>query len=223
MLSQSLEEQNSSLVDANAALEEENRRVMTYKSLVDSYKTQVAELESKMSGKSKEIEEIKFELDQTRTRLKISIAERDKDTEALELYQERVRELEIMNTKLPKSPGSNANDPAVLTGGNMTEMTEAELLGDEEDRGLGGEMDDAITGTTTTDLKLQIRKLKRDLETSQASKADASRIIVLENLLEDASSMKKRYEQEYLASHRENLLLQNNLEEIRGGKSIRDG
>jgi protein HOOK3 len=211
------------LVDANATLEEENRKISSYKPLVDSYKSQVGELETRLSDRNKELEEFKFELDQTRTQLKVLNAEREKDSEALELYQVRVRELELINIKLPKSSILNAEGPIGLTTGNMTEMTEAELLGDDQDHNLSGELEDALTGTTTTDLKLQIRKLRRDLEASQSNKADASQIIVLENLLDDANRMKKRYEQDYLACHRENLLLQNNLEEIRSGKSMGDG
>jgi hypothetical protein len=74
-----------------------------------------------------------------------------------------------------------------------------------------------------TDLKLQIRKLKRELEAIKKNEADASRVLVLENLLEDANRMKGRYENDYLAAHREKLVLQRDLEEIRSGKSMGDG
>jgi protein HOOK3 len=220
---QSLEEQNSSLVDKNASLEEDYRKVSSYKPLVDSYKAQVGELEEKLSSRNKEVEVLKFDFEQTKTQLKISDAERAKDREALELYQERVQELELMGGKGPKSPVSNGDGSRVPPTGNMSDMTEAELLGGDEGRGLSGELEDALSGTTMTDLKLQIRKLKLDLKVAQANKADSSRIIVLENLLEDANRMKARYEQDYLSIHRENLLLQNNLEEIRNGKSLGDG
>jgi protein HOOK3 len=113
-------------------------------------------------------------------------------------------------------------------------MDEAELMDpsntdaddDEDDpktHGLGGELDDAISGTTMTDLKLQVRKLKRELEAVRKNEADASRILVLENLLEDANRMKTRYETDYLAAQREKLVLQRDLEEIRSGKSMGDG
>ena len=74
-----------------------------------------------------------------------------------------------------------------------------------------------------TDLKLQIRQLKRELEAKAVNQADASRILVLENLLEDANKMKARYEADYLATHREKLILQRDIEEIRSGKSLGDG
>ena len=116
--------------------------------------------------------------------------------------------------------------------GNMSEFTEAELLGEshvspEDDdgdvQGLGEELDTALTGTTMTDLKLQVRRLQRELDAVKKNEADASRVLVLENLLDDANRMKARYETDYLAAHREKLVLQNNLEEIRSGKSMGDG
>lgn len=229
---QALEQQNASLVDKNASLEEEYRKVSAFRPLMDSYKSQIADLETKSSSRTKEIDTLKFELDQARTRLKISSEERAKDSEALELYQERVRELELMSTRRPraKSSSSVAQHEDGEAGGRRN-MTEEELLGDDDDddddtadgHGLGGELDDAITGTTMTDLKLQVRQLKRDLEAARTNQADASRVLVLQNLLEDANRMKTRYEADYLAAHREKLVLQNDLEEIREGKVTGDG
>lgn len=186
---------------------------------MESYKNQIAELENKGSTRTKEIDTLKFELEQTRTKLKIATEERNKDSETLELYQERVRELELTSTR-PVGRTAHTN------GGAAGNLTEAELLGtddDDETEGLSGELDDAIAGTTMTDLKLQVRKLKRELEAVRKNEADVSRLLVLENLLEDANRMKGRYEADYLAAHREKLVLQSNLEDIRSGKSMGDG
>ncbi len=213
-------------MDKNAALEEEYRKVAAFKPLMESYKTQVAELEGKLSQRTQQIDTLKFDLEQSSTKLKIQQAEREKDQETLDLYQERVRELELSSHRpVPSSRPSRKE--------TSDEFTEAELLGpameeaDEEadhaDHGLGGELDDAISGTTMTDLKLQVRKLKRELEAVRRNEADASRVLVLENLLEDANRMKSRYESDYLAAHREKLVLQRDLEEIRSGKSMGDG
>ncbi|CDO69034.1 hypothetical protein BN946_scf184834.g41 [Trametes cinnabarina] len=226
-----LEKQNADLVDKNAALEEEYRKVAAFKPLMESYKSQIAELESKTSARSKEIDALKFELDQTKTKLKVTLEERAKDSETLELYQERVRELELSSQR-PVAASRARPQPNGDAEGNMTEFTEAELLGgaaaprddvDEDIAGLGEELDSAITGTTMTDLKLQVRKLQRELEAVRKNEADASRVLVLENLLEDANRMKARYEADYLAAHREKLVLQNELEEIRSGKALGDG
>lgn len=232
-VSQSLEKQNAELVDKNASLEEEYRKVAAFKPLMDSYKNQIADLETKTSSRSKEIDTLKFELDQTKSKLKIQSDERARDSETLELYQERVRELELLQQRPHPSTKPQRPAPAdtAQAEGNDDEFTEAELLGspatpsaDEgEIQGLGDELDAALTGTTMTDLKLQVKKLQRELESVKKKEVDASRVLVLENLLEDANRMKARYETDYLAAHREKLVLQNDLEEIRSGKSMGDG
>ncbi|CAL1703947.1 unnamed protein product [Somion occarium] len=198
-----LESQNADLVDKNASLEEEYRKVAAFKPLMESYKTQIAELETKSSSRSKELDALRFELEQTKSKLKVAVEERQRDSETLELYQERVRELELMSTRptaASRRVVSNAEPQ-----GNMAELTEAELLGpehvpprdmdeDDEDEvhGLGGELDSALTGTTMTDLKLQVRKLQRELGAVKKNEVDSSRVLVLENLLEDANRMKAR-------------------------------
>jgi protein HOOK3 len=206
-------------VDKNASLEEEYRKVAAFKPLMESYKNQIADLESKVASRNKAYETAQFELEQTRTKLRITGEERAKDSEALELYQERVRELELSSHRpiasdQPKHQSSHGTESSPSGRGDEFE--------DLSNR-LGGELDDALAGTTMTDLKLQVRKLKRELEALRTNQVDSSRVLVLENLLEDANRMKARYEADYLASHREKLILQNELEEIRSGKALGDG
>ena len=223
---QALEKQNADLVDKNASLEEEYRKVSAFKPLMESYKSQIAELESKASLRTQEMDALKFDLEQQRTKLKISLEERARDSETLELYQERMRELELSSHR-PIASSKSTNTGAL--GDRADESPEREFaLGDADMShkariDLGGELDDAISGTTMTDLKLQIRKLTRELDSVKRSEADNSRILVLENLLDDANRMKARYEADYLAAHREKLVLQRDLEEIRSGRSMGDG
>jgi protein HOOK3 len=224
-----LEDQNATLVDQNAALEEEYRKVSAFKPLMESYKNQITELETKNSSRMKEIDALKYELDQTKARLKVAAEEHERDSEALELYQERVQELEHHAPKsaIPKTPNSATSPHGFNSTAGVRGSLEGELRASEEDaagvQGLGGELDDALSGTTMTDLKLQIRKLKRDLEAASKNQAEASRILVLQNLLDDANRMKARYEADYLQGHREKLLLQTELEEIRSGRALGDG
>ena len=185
---------------------------------MESYKTQIIDLETKNSSKNQEIESLTFEMEQNRTKLNIALAERTKDAETLELYQERVRELELISS--PKGAGLEGQSPYEKQDSGASELNDDK---DDHPQGLGGELDDAIAGTTMTDLKIQVRKLKRELEAVTKNEADASRLLILENLLEDANRMKARYESDYLAAHREKLVLQRDLEEIRNGKSLGDG
>ena len=194
---------------------------------MESYKTQISELESKVSARTKEGETHKFELDQTRIKLKIANEERAKDSETLELYQERVRELELQSHQRPSVTSPKTSVATVAHGGDLA--TEGESMAvleeeeEEDDGGLGEELDKVLSGTTMTDLKLQVRRLKRELEAVQKNEVDSSKILVLENLLEDANRMKARYEADYIAEHREKLVLHSAMEEIRSGKSMGDG
>ena len=52
-------------MDKNASLEEEYRKVAAFKPLMESYKNQIADLESKTSLRTQEIESLKFELEQS--------------------------------------------------------------------------------------------------------------------------------------------------------------
>jgi len=234
-LCQSLEKQNADLVDKNAALEEEYRKVAAFKPLMESYKNQIADLETKNSQRSQEIDTLKFQLEQGKASLKLIEEERTKDRETMELYQERVKELEVAS--INDRPSKSARREVEISGDKTKESelirtsrsSEVKLRdeGSEDEgdsvQGLGGELDDALTGTTMTDLKLQVRKLQRELEGVKRDEADASRLLVLENLLEDANRMKTRYEDDYLAAHREKLVLQRDLQEIRSGKAMGDG
>lgn len=218
-IAQSLEKQNADLVDKNASIEEEYRKVAAFKPLMESYKNQIADLESKVASRSKAYETAMFELEQTRTKLRIIEEERAKDSEALELYQERVRELELSSHRpvasdQRKRPSSQGTEAGVIVQGDEDE---------DMSKRLGGELDDALSGTTMTDLKLQVRRLNKELEDLRTNQLGSSRVLVLENLLDDANRMKARYEADYLAAHREKLVLQSELEEIRSGKALGDG
>ncbi|ORY88555.1 HOOK protein-domain-containing protein [Leucosporidium creatinivorum] len=198
-----LEDQNSSLLDKNAALEEEFTKVSAFKPLMESYKSQLDSFEAKTSSLTKENDGLRHELERARSKTARLEEEREKEREALTLYEERVKELELGERK----------------GGKRSARADDEDEDANEFEGVGGELDDAMSGTTMTDLKLKIRKLGRELEQAKANKADASRLVVLENLLEDSNRMKKRYENEYLKEHREKLVVEGKLEEIMSGKS----
>ncbi|GAA5856523.1 hypothetical protein JCM8547_008784 [Rhodosporidiobolus lusitaniae] len=209
----SLEDQNATLLDRHAALEEEHAKISAFKPLMEQYKTKLDALEASSSAAKREQEVLKLQLERTRDALRVSEEERRGMEEQGGLLEERVRELEMEGAAKKGRP----------TAGGMRESTAT--LGGEEDSfavtggGVGEELDDALSGTTTTDLKLQIRRLTRELDAAKGQQADASRTVVLENLLEDAQRMKKRYEGDFLKEHREKLVLQARLEEIMSGKS----
>ncbi|CDS01047.1 related to Hook protein [Sporisorium scitamineum] len=227
----SFEDQNAELVDRNAKLEDEYQRVSAFKPLMDSYKTQIADLESKTSNLQRDLATSKYEQEQILSRLKASEDQRAAAKEEIELYQERIKELElggdtpVTKRKQLVSRNSNASangvDGLIAADASRANADDADELDDEGNDLLdrSGELEDALSGTTMTDLKIKVRKLSRELEAAKINKADQSRLIVLENLLEDAQRMKARYEADYLREHRDKMVLQNQLEAIRSGKS----
>lgn len=206
-----------------------------FKPLIESYRTQITDLETKVAARNTELDSSKFELEQTRSKLRIAEEARASDAESLQLYQDRVRELELRSTARRKTPRSSdavavLESPTVETVPSIASELRASEIDEPEDEddsllhgGLGEELDDAIAGTTMTDLKLQVKRLTRELEAARSNQAEVSRVLVLENLLEDSNRMKSRYEADYLATHREKLKLQSDLEEIRSGKALGDG
>lgn len=213
---QNLEDQNAELIDKNTTLQDEQMKANNFKPLLESYKTQVSELDSKVVNLQKLLDKANFDAEQTTKKLATSEAARNSDREELELYQERVRELELGAVKAsgdhdrPPSPSSTTGKTPQDEGGG--------------DQILDEELEDALSGSSVTNLKLQLKRLRRERDAAVANKADVSRIMVLENLLEDAQRMKDRYESDYLREHQENLVISHQMEEIRSGKSsVGDG
>ena len=196
---QTLEEQNAELIDRNATLEDEYKTVASYKPLVESYRNQIDQLEAKNATLAKSLESAQVDLEKTRERLCASEEEAEREKETSALYEERVKELELEDS------------PTRINGSRARTTSTDEDLDDE--------LGDVLTGTTTTDLKIKLRKVTRDLEEARKNNADASRLVVVENLLEDANRMKGRYEADYLQEHRERLKLVAQMEEIRSGAS----
>lgn len=205
-----LETQNAELVDRNAALEDEYKRVAHFKPLMDSYKEKIADLETKASNLQRDLNSARYDSEQVSVKLRATEEARTKEKEELDLYQERIQELELGGPIAKQRPGAGG-----LNGSDG--MTSSTDIGSDED--LDENLEDALSGTTMAGLKIQVRKLARELKVAQANKADASRLLVVENLLEDANKMKERYERDYLKEYQKSMKIQKQMESIQEGKS----
>ncbi|CAO1638164.1 unnamed protein product [Parajaminaea phylloscopi] len=209
-----LEDQNSELIDRNASLEREYSRVADFKPLMESYKSQIDDLNTTNSRLQEEATMQAYNLEQTTLQVKALEESRSKDLEELQLYQERVQELELggarPHRKSGKASGNGADGEA--NGSNEEDSDDDDVL-------IGSDLDDALQGTTMTDLKLRIHALSRELKDSKRNRADGSRIVVLENLLEDAQRQRKKFEADYWNEYKERLRLAGQLEKVRSGQS----
>lgn len=207
-----MEAQNSELVDRNAALEDEYKRVAHFKPLMDSYKSQIAELETKNSTLHRDLNSARYETEQITTKLRATEDARTKEKEEMELYHERIQELELGGA-IGKRQGTRAGD---VNGAEGLAANNEEF---SEDDAADENLEDALSGTTMTGLKIQVRKLSRELKVAQANKADAGRLLVVENLLQDANRMKSRYEKDYLREYQAALKLRKQLDAVQEGRS----
>ncbi|KAA1111482.1 hypothetical protein PGT21_001382 [Puccinia graminis f. sp. tritici] len=231
-----LEEQNSDLLDRHTALEDEYHKVVAFKPLMEQYKSKIATLESELSSQKRENDRLQYELDATKLKLQQAEEERDREGEELALYEERVKELEeetpITHTRRRKKTAETEEGEEGDTSTTAFDASFDRHVDEETGimEGIGGELNDAIEGRTMTSLKLELRKLQREIKILRSAQDEEdedgngpskkSRYLVLENLLEDANRMKRKYEDDYLKQYRETLVLTNQLEEIRSGKSV---
>ena len=194
------------MLDRNATLEDDYAKAAAYQPLLDSYKSKVDALESKSTSLQREMDRLQLDLERTREELVQAEEERRKQAEKVALYEERMRELD-------EGAGKSVGMRRSSTGGGTS----------LEDGGGGDDLDDALSGvtTTTTDLKLRIHRLERQLAQAQQGGhgTDPQPAVVLQNLLEDANRLKDQVQEEYLAEHREKLVLRARLDEIMSGKS----
>lgn len=193
-----IEDQNQELVERNREIEEEYRKVLAFKSLMESYKDQILALETKNSTLAKDKNKIEYEARQQYQKLQEVEASRMRDTEQISLLEDKVRELEFSGGQgVPLS-----NDLQDMETDDMEGM----LMGQQT--------------SYTTELKLKISRLERELQNLKEEKQDegGSKSTVLQHLLDDANRLKAKFEQEYLEEHQAKIVLQGELDRIRSGR-----
>lgn len=217
----SSEAENKELMQRNETMADEAERVGPVRGLVDRYKAQVKQLQLELTQTTSRLQDLQNQHEVLQTRLTTATERVKADQEELELYQERVHELELgaggrHHARRSSALGTDggADDP-----GDESFASEPTVEEHGAGGGLGEELEDAMAPKSRTELRLEVRRLTRERDAAVANKADASRILVLENLLEDANGLRDKYEKDYLSEHQERLLLQRQLEDIASGKA----
>jgi protein HOOK3 len=141
---------------------------------------------------TEQIKVLQSELESTKADLRRVQAEKDRESEAVAAFEERVKELEL---------------------GRVNKRSNAHGSGSESD---DGELANALSSTSVTDLKLQVRRLQREVAKLKSQDQGATGS---SSTVEEAERMRGHYEREWLAEHRAKLVLEANLEEILNGQS----
>lgn len=185
------------LLDRYSQLEETHLRVSSDQPSAERSKSELQALETRVVGLAKENAALQVQVDRAKADLQRVQAEKDRESEALATFEERVKELEL---------------------GKSRRRSKAEASGSESDE---GEFGAALSGLSTTDLKLQVKRLERELAKATALSGipTAAGDDDLKSSLEVAQRMRSRYESEWLTEHRAKLLLEARLDDIVSGRS----
>ncbi|KAJ1979913.1 hypothetical protein H4R34_002655 [Dimargaris verticillata] len=190
-----LEDQNQQLVGRNQSIEEEYRKVSQFKPLMDTYKEQLAALESKNNLLTLQHTEYEHEMRQLKDKLTLAESERQQGQEQLSILEDNLRELE-------------------LNGGPTLESPTTPLKGNS--------LDNALADGTVVELKAKVARLEGELFTARKAQPDtglADKVLLLENLLDDAKQSKAKLEQDYVHSHQRNLELESTIAQLRNDAS----
>lgn len=95
MTLQAAEEQNHLLVERNQHIEEEYRKVLAFKTLMDSYKDQVAQLETKNNELIREKNKMEYELRQFTKKIEMLEADRARDMDRIQALEENLQEVQL--------------------------------------------------------------------------------------------------------------------------------
>ncbi|KAI8142799.1 hypothetical protein BJV82DRAFT_516191 [Fennellomyces sp. T-0311] len=90
-----LEDQNTSLLERSHQVEDEYRKVLAFKTLMDSYKEQVQQLETSNREILKEKNRLEEELHTTTQTCQYLETDRDQKMEQVQMLEEQIREMEL--------------------------------------------------------------------------------------------------------------------------------
>ena len=187
-----LEDQNRVLAEKLSNTEDEYRKIMSLKPMLESYKDQVQQLTNKMNQMTIERNKLEYDIRRYQERLTLGELEKQRDQDQIQLLEERMRELEHGLTGIPiatSTPG-------------------------------GTRIQDAQTERQTFELKSKITQLEREIDSLRHSRTEENldaRVKLLESMLDDANKVKIDFETKFVNAQKQIMLLENELGRLRSG------
>lgn len=90
-----LETANHELINRNQEIEDQYRNVLAFKTLMDSYKDQVANLETKNNELLREKNKLEYELDQTNKKVEVLEADKSRDMDRIHSLEDNLQEAQL--------------------------------------------------------------------------------------------------------------------------------
>ncbi|KAG1223124.1 hypothetical protein G6F35_004859 [Rhizopus arrhizus] len=203
-----LEERNHALIEHTQKLEDEYGSLIAFKSLMESYKDQVAELQTQNNELIREKNRVDYELTQATKKLDLMEDERIRDSDRIQLLEDHLQEAQFgMGTTIADKPATKSNNTA-----DSDDM-------DLDDFNLNDSLEDTLKETNVTELKLANRRLERQVKQLQEEQAAgrSQKAVVLQHLLDDANRLKTQFEKSYIEVSQERDILQSDMARIREG------
>ncbi|KAI8333448.1 hypothetical protein BC941DRAFT_357911 [Chlamydoabsidia padenii] len=133
-----LEEQNTSLLERSHQVEHEYRKVLAFKTLMDSYRQQVQQLESTNMEIQKETDRLDAQVASLTDQSNYLEGERDRNIEQLQLLEDYIKELELVGTGVTLDKVLMTDEPMEL---HMQDKIEDNLMETNEHKNTLAERD----------------------------------------------------------------------------------
>ncbi|CAO3623301.1 unnamed protein product [Cunninghamella blakesleeana] len=199
-----LDDQNHSLMERNQQIETEYRKVLAFKTLMDSYKDQVATLETKNNELLREKNRMEYDIQQMTQKIELLEADKARDSDRILALEEHIQDVQLGVNKSSVSREIEGDDDGDIDMDlNMDDLNE-----------------DSFKEPNVTELKKSNRRLERQLRTLQEesySPDKNQKALVLQHLLDDANRLKSQFEKNYLDVSQERDILQSDMAHIREG------
>ncbi|CAO3592644.1 unnamed protein product [Absidia cylindrospora] len=202
-----LDDQNHGLMERNQQIENEYRKVLALETLVDSYKDQVAMLETKNNELVREKNKMEYYMQQITNKMELLEADKSRDSERILDLEEQVQDAQLgMGQPLSES---------LERGNTVNDMD----LDDDDDMHLDNSLEDSLKESNVTELKLSKRWLEHQVRTLQEGGAAEKnqKALVLQHLLDDANRLKNQFEKNYIEVSHERDILQSDMARVREG------
>lgn len=134
-----LESQNADLLQRNSSLEREYAKLVEFKPLMEDYKEQISQLNSRNASLTEEVTNLKYNADQSVLSVNALEEQRSKHEDELQALQERIEELELER-------GVSESRRR----GRKSELGRLLANGDEDEEERGASVDDSLAAAAST-------------------------------------------------------------------------
>ncbi|CAO3636083.1 unnamed protein product [Cunninghamella echinulata] len=213
-----LEEQNTSLLERSHQVEDEYRKVLSFKTLMDSYKEQVQQLESSNLDILKEKDRLDAQVSSLAQQCTYLENERDRNAEQVQMLEDHIKELELVGAgttldEVVSHRGSvdldaEEDDDVVMNDPDNNEASKIDSRNNLEEN---------LKKSNMTELRLTIGRLKRKIKEMEENKSLSLSQDINSSAVKDLQEAKELLEESNKAITTERDQLREELAQIRNG------